>query len=53
MTDGVPLECAPVTGVIPQTSALVSVLFITYINDTEVGFIRKFADDSENGNSVA
>ncbi len=52
---GTASDWAPVTSGAQQGSVLGPVLFITYINDIDVGpnnFIGKFADDTKIGNSV-
>ncbi len=53
--NGTALDWAPVTSIVPQGSVLEPVLFIIYINNTNIGlnnFVGKFADDTKIRNSV-
>ncbi len=55
VVNGTALDWAPVTSGVPQDPVLGPVLFITYINNIDVGLnniIAKFADDTKIENSV-
>ncbi len=55
VVNGTALDWAPVTSGVPQDPVLGPVLFITYINNIDVGLnniVAKFADDTKIENSV-